>query len=60
MDILPTLVNHSNKNGVICLSGLLHTDEDSIRDLLSSLPVQVIDVQREDEWILMELQKVAE
>lgn len=58
VDILPVLVEHLNNNGVICLSGLLHTDEDIIRDRLLSQPVQVTDVEREEEWILMQIQKV--
>ncbi|MDR9367355.1 MAG: 50S ribosomal protein L11 methyltransferase [Balneolaceae bacterium] len=61
IEILPDLVNHLNHDdGMICLSGLLHTDEDAIRDRLYEMPVQVSDVEREEEWILMEIQKVAE
>ena len=60
IDILPDLVNHLNNDGLICLSGLLYTDEDAFRDRLYELPVQVSDVKREEEWILMEIQKVAE
>jgi len=60
IDILPDLVNHLNNDGLICLSGLLYTDEDAFRDRLYELPVQVSDVKREEEWILMEILKVAE
>jgi ribosomal protein L11 methyltransferase len=60
VDILPSLVEHLNTDGVICLSGLLHTDEDTIRDRLSSQPVQVTEVEHEEEWILMQIEKLSQ
>lgn len=58
LDMIPALVNHTVEGGVICLSGLLHSDEDSMRDALSKLPVEITDVEREDEWILIQIRKV--
>lgn len=57
LEMIPALVEHTKEGGIICLSGLLHTDEDAVRDLLSKLPVQVTDLQQEDEWILIQIQK---
>lgn len=57
LEILPALVQHTTQEGVICLSGLLETDEEAIRNELSELPVEVIDVEQEEEWILLQLLK---
>lgn len=58
LDMVPTLINYTKERGIICLSGLLHTDEDAIRDALAELPVEVTDLEREEEWILMQIKKV--
>lgn len=57
IEILPDLVNHTVEGGIICLSGLLETDEDAIRDTLSELPVEITDVEQEEEWILIQIRK---
>lgn len=57
LDMVPSLVNHTQKGGIICLSGLLHKDEDSIRDALSELPVEVTDLEHEEEWSLIQIRK---
>lgn len=58
LDMIPSLVNHTKDGGLICLCGLLHTDEDAMRDKLSELPVEVTDIEQEEEWILIQVRKV--
>lgn len=58
LDMIPSLIDHAIEEGVICLCGLLHSDEDSIRNKLRELPVEVTDVKREEEWILIQTRKV--
>ncbi len=57
VEMIPDLVDHTNEGGVICLSGLLETDEDAVRDVLSELPVEVTDIQHEEEWIAIQIRK---
>lgn len=57
LEILPFLVNHTREGGIICLSGLLETDEDVIRDKIEQLPAQITDVKQEGEWILLQILK---
>lgn len=58
LDMIPSLVNHTKEGGLICLCGLLHTDEDAMRDKLSELAVDVTDIEPEEEWILIQVRKV--
>lgn len=55
LELIPILVQHTRKGGNICLTGLLDTDEDVVRERLSAEPVDIIDLQQEDEWILFHL-----
>lgn len=55
LELIPILVQHTKKGGNICLTGLLDTDEDVVRERLSGEPVDIIDLQQEDEWILFHL-----
>lgn len=57
LEILPFLVEHTVEGGTVCLSGLLESDEDSIRDCVKNLPVQITDRKQEDEWILIQMEK---
>lgn len=57
LEILPFLVNHTVEGGIMCLSGLLETDEDAIRNKVEKLPVQITDVKQEKEWILIQILK---
>lgn len=57
LDMIPSLVKYTKEGGIICLSGLLHKDEDTIRNTLSELPVEVTDVEQEEEWILIQIKK---
>ncbi len=57
LEWIPFFVNHTSKNGVICLTGLLDTDESAIRDRLQDLPVNILDLKHENEWILFHLKK---
>lgn len=57
LEIIPFLVDKTRSGGTICLSGLLDSDEDIIRDTLKIHPLQIKEINREDEWILFHLTK---
>lgn len=57
LEILPFMVQHTVRGGIICLSGLLQTDEDAVRDKLVELPAGVTHIEHEEEWILIQLLK---
>lgn len=57
LEMVPSLITNTKEGGTICLSGLLETDEDIIRNKISDLPVQIEDIQQEDEWILIQMKK---
>lgn len=57
LEIIPFLVKHTSVGGDICLTGLLNTDEDIIREVLKIHPVDIIEQTREDEWILFHLKR---
>lgn len=57
LEILEILAQHTNPGGEIIITGLLDTDEETIRKKLNSLPVSVVEMTSEDEWILFHLQK---
>ena len=59
LEIIPFLVHHTNTGGTICLSGLLESDEEIVREKLLNEPVQVVDMQQEGEWILFQIEKLA-
>ncbi len=56
LNLIPFLAKHTRQGGVICLTGLLYSDEGIIRDKLKTQPVNVIDLKREEEWILFHLE----
>lgn len=57
IEIIPFLTAHTKNGGTICLSGLLDSDEDLIRDILQEEPVQIVDFQQEEEWVLFQIEK---
>jgi ribosomal protein L11 methyltransferase len=57
LEIIPFLVKHTSVGGDICLTGLLNTDEDIIREVLKIHPVDIVEQTREDEWILFHLKR---
>jgi len=57
LEIIPFLVEHTKAGGIICLSGLLESDEEVVRKKLSAENVQILDFQQEEEWILFQLEK---
>lgn len=57
LEILEFLAEQTNPGGQVLVTGLLHTDEAVIRQKLSALPLKVIDMTSEDEWILFHLKK---
>ena len=46
------------KHGKLCLSGLLITDEETVMQRLEAYPVSVTDKQTEDEWMLLQVEKL--
>lgn len=59
LEFLPDIVSSAVLNGTICLSGLLETDEDAVRDALQNYPVRVTGIEQEKEWILLQLEKTS-
>lgn len=59
LEMIPDLIKHTRAGGTICLSGLLDSDEDIIRAGIENEPVDVVDLQQEEEWILFQLEKVS-
>ncbi len=57
LEIIPFLVEKTIPGGTILITGLLDTDEEIIREKLASMPVQITDLQQEEEWILFQLIK---
>lgn len=57
LEIIPFLVQHTNPGGDICLTGLLDSDEEIIRENLKDHPVEIIGKTVEAEWILLHLKK---
>lgn len=57
LEYLNKMVEHLSNDGVLCLSGLLHSDEEVVRAKLGKLPVHVTEKKGEDEWILLQLEK---
>ncbi|MCC5940991.1 MAG: 50S ribosomal protein L11 methyltransferase [Balneolaceae bacterium] len=57
LEIIPFLVEHTVNGGSILLTGLLDSDEEIVREKLSSQPVQITDLQQENEWILFQIEK---
>jgi ribosomal protein L11 methyltransferase len=58
LEIIPFLIHHTKTGGTICLSGLLESDEEIVREKLSGEPVHVVDMQQEEEWILFQIEKL--
>jgi len=59
LELISILVKHTKPGGVICLTGLLNSDEEDVRDELAKFPVSITDFQHEQEWILFEVSKEA-
>lgn len=57
LEMLPKLINCTEESGVICLTGLLDSDENVIRSRLAGVPVEITGFEQEDEWILFHLIK---
>lgn len=57
LEFLGNMIEMLDEKGILCLSGLLNTDEDRIREELQKYPVRITNVQKEDEWILLQVEK---
>ncbi len=60
IEYLPKLVECTKNGGVICLSGLMDSDEDRIRSEIEKQPLKIMNIEREEEWILFQLKKESE
>ncbi len=60
LEYIPDLVHHTDPGGIICLSGLLDSDEPVLREALQEEPVHILDIRQEEEWILFQLEKTLE
>ncbi|MEX0906228.1 MAG: 50S ribosomal protein L11 methyltransferase [Balneolaceae bacterium] len=58
LELTDHLIKYTRPGGDICLSGLLDSDEDIIRNRLKDEPVEIIDFKQEEEWILFHLVKM--
>ena len=56
LEFLGQMVSHLGKDGKLCLSGLLKTDEPSVMAKLEEFPVKLTDKQTEDEWMLLQIE----
>lgn len=56
LEFLDQMISLLDKNGKLCLSGLLKTDESTVIEKLNRYPVQVTDIQTEDEWMLLQIE----
>lgn len=57
LDLIPSFTSHTKPGGFICLTGLLDSDEDVVREKLSHEPVDILNMEQEGEWILFLLQR---
>ena len=57
LELLSFLIGRTNSQGEMLLTGLLHSDEEVIRQALSDYPVTISSQQAEGEWILLHLRK---
>lgn len=57
IEFLPRLVEATKEEGILCLSGLMDSDEERIRNEVKKQPLKIISLEREEEWILFHLKK---
>lgn len=57
IQFLDHVLNATLPGGKICLTGLMDKDEATIRKELKDKPAIIKEIQRENEWILFELEK---
>lgn len=58
LEFLDQMISLLRNDGKLCLSGLLKTDEDVVMQNLEKYPVTVTDKQTEDEWMLLQIEKL--
>lgn len=56
LEFLDQMISLLKKDGKLCLSGLLQTDEKAVLQKLKSYPVEVTDKQTEEEWMLLQVE----
>jgi len=58
LEFLGDMISLLDEQGILCLSGLLNTDEERIRNELKNYSAQVTDIQKEEEWIMLQIEKI--
>ena len=56
LEFLDQMISLLDTNGILCLSGLLQTDEETVLRHLEKYPVEITDKQTEEEWMLMQIE----
>ena len=57
LEFLGDMIQKLNADGVLSLSGLLSTDEERLREELEKYPVQITGLEREEEWMMLQIEK---
>ena len=57
LEFLGDMIQKLTADGVLSLSGLLSTDEERLREELEKYPVQITGLEREEEWMMLQIEK---
>lgn len=57
LEFLGDMIQKLTADGILSLSGLLSTDEERILEELAKYPVQVTGLEREEEWMMLQIEK---
>ncbi len=57
LEFLGDMIQKLNADGILSLSGLLSTDEERLREELEKYPVQIAGLEREEEWMMLQIEK---
>lgn len=57
LEFLGDMIQKLNADGILSLSGLLSTDEERLREELKKYPVQIFGLEREEEWMMLQIEK---
>lgn len=57
LEFLGDMIKKLTPDGILSLSGLLNTDEGRMREELEKYPVQITGLEKEEEWIMLQIEK---
>jgi len=57
LEFLGNMIEKLDEEGILCLSGLLNSDEIRMRQELENYPAEITGVQKEEEWIMLTIEK---